>query len=72
MKIINNKLLLAIVFALIASCDPAVDPEQSLDFDLTNFFLKDINPNSSTHDAYISPSDYSDRVQLYYFPFKST
>ena len=54
------------------SCDSSTGSDQSFNFDLTEFALQDINPNSTTYGSYISPSDYSDNVQIYYFPFKST
>ena len=66
----RNLLIILCLFSM--SCDSSTESDQSFNFDLTEFALQDINPNSTTYGSYISLSDYSDNVQIYYFPFKST
>ena len=39
---------------------------------LPSFSLKDLNPQSPTHDTNISPKDYLGKAVLYYFPFSET
>ena len=56
----------AAVLALLAGCK-----DESTNGPLTgvapDFALKDVNPNSATHDSTISPRDYLSKVSAWYF-----
>ncbi|MAQ47986.1 MAG: hypothetical protein CMD27_03825 [Flavobacteriales bacterium] len=67
-----NKNLFVFIIIFIVSCNSDISNNDSSEFELTEFALEDINPNSYTFGAYINPVDFSDQVQLYYFPSKST
>ena len=65
-KWLSAAVAFAAVFALLAGCN-----NDSTNGPLTgvapDFALKDVNPNSATHDSTISPRDYLSKVSAWYF-----
>ena len=67
-----NRIFLIILSLFITSCDSAVESNNDPLTNLTEFALEDLNQTSSTYGEYISQADYSDNIQVYYFPSHST
>ena len=64
-KIIN----ICIIILLAYNCNNLIQDDFELD---TQWRAEDINPNSSSYGEEIGPSDYEEKISLYYFPKSPT